>query len=294
MWALGVSISFIATAIAAEILNYTAPAGTITQYTTTSDVTTKIDDVQFKTTDGSPVSDEDSRSFRAALEQGTKTDLSSTGNMTEEVLNVLSDGTREVRQSVTVLSKMYKNPLTFELRGAYKPNGDFEMSDFHFDNKEIPAETSAAIEQMMNQFKQNKEMLGAGIYGIPLETSKSVQQKIPFKLDLGKYFEPINMLITRNITYMGRNTDSNHMFQILVDMPAYDMTLKLNEDFKILYHYAATTNTTEIHCMPDGRMEYSRSMVAQTATFDMQIPGSKIISSVKMTVTSKNSSAMTH
>ena len=265
------------TAFAAETMRYTAAAGTITNYSIITNTTTQaLEPVTATTSDGSKPPKELLESFDKAF---TKTQISSVGDMTENVLEVQPDGTRIVSSEATSTTKAASMPnapaIKFTIRTAFKPDGSVEVQDVKYNTDGLQKEIAVALEKTAAGVKKAQQATSQGLYGVAFETNAPLSRTIENAgLDalagLGITGANINSTVITTLT--GRGPNGQYQFKLETSTPAFDFKLA-QPGVEIAYNVEASTANGTNSYLNDGRVENSSVSSKMTMIADIELPG---------------------
>jgi hypothetical protein len=271
------STAIAATALAAEVMRYTATAGTITKYSSITNTTTQaLEPVTATASDGSEPPKELLESFDKAF---TKTEISSIGDMTETVLEVQSDGTRIVSSDASSTTKAASLPnapaIKFTIRSAYKPDGSVEIQDVKYNTDGLQKEIADALEKTADGVKKSQQAASQGLYGVAFETNAPISRTIEnvglgALAGLGITGANINSTIITTLT--GRGPNGQYQFKLQTSTPAFDFKLA-QPGVEIAYKVEASTASGTNSYLNDGRVENSSVITKTSMIADIILPG---------------------
>jgi hypothetical protein len=267
----------LATALATETMRYTATAGTITKYSSvTNTITQALEPVTATASDGSEPPKELLESFDKAF---VKTEISSLGDITENVIEVQSDGTRIVSSAATSTTKAASIPnapaIKFTIRSAYKPDGSVEILDVKYDTDGLQKEVAEALEKTAGGVKQAQQAASQGLYGVAFEPNAPVSRTIQNAglgalAGLGITGANINSTIITTLT--GRGPNGQYQFKLETSTPAFDFKLA-QPGVEIAYKVEASTAKGTNSYLNDGRTENSSVSTKTTMNAEIILPG---------------------
>jgi hypothetical protein len=271
------STALAATALATEVMRYTAAAGTITKYSSITNTTTQaLEPVTATASDGSEAPKELLESFDKAF---TKTEIASIGDMTETVLEVQADGTRIVTNEATSTTKAASIPnaaaIKFTMRIAYKPDGSVEVQEVKYNTDGLEKEIADALEKTADGVKTAQQAASQGLYGVAFEPNAPISRTIENAglgalTGLGITGANINSTIITTLT--GRGPNGQYQFKLETSTPAFDFKLA-QPGVEIAYKVEASTATGTNSYLTDGRVESSSVSTKTNMIADIILPG---------------------
>jgi hypothetical protein len=160
-------------ALAAETIRYEPTLNTITKYRTTVQTTAQILNSSLTTSDGKPAPaafDNLLESLKAALNS------SQTLDMTEKVVAVEANGTRQLETTVMTKSSQPTPPIGYEIRSSMTPEGVLTISSFKFDTATLAQPGFAALgNSFSNSLRDAFAQAQPSIYGQPLDVGQTLK-----------------------------------------------------------------------------------------------------------------------
>jgi hypothetical protein len=266
------------TAFASETMRYSAAAGTVTKYSSTTNTTTQLlEPVTATASDGSESSKELLDSFNEIF---ATTENSSESAITETVLEVQADGTRIVTTEATEAESSPNAPaLKFTIRSAYKPDGSMEIQKVKYDTDTLRNEPSDALEETANGPKKPRQAAVQGLYGVAFETNAPISRTVEnacLEALVGLAVSSANVNCTITTTMTGRGPNGQYRFRIETNTPAFDFKLA-HPGVDIAYKVEASTSSSSNSYLIDGRVETSKTASKTRMILDIDWPVQKNI-----------------
>jgi hypothetical protein len=264
------------TAFAAETMRYTAAAGTITKYSSSTNTTTQLlEPVTAIVSDGSEPSTELMDSFNQIF---ATTENSSVSDITETVLEVQADGTRIVtKEAIKAESSPSAPALKFTTRSAYKPNGTIEIQEVKYDTDSLQNELSDVLEETDDGVKKATQTALQGLYGVAFETNVPINRTVEDAclealagLAVGR--ANVNCAVTTTMT--GRGPNGQYQFRIETNTPEFDFKLA-HPGVDITYKVEPSTASSTNSYLIDGRVETSKTVSKTRMILDIDWPVQK-------------------
>jgi hypothetical protein len=255
-------ILLLGVAFAAEVLRFEPALGTISQYRLRQTTTATVLQSSVKTTDNSPVP-----SAFANLPSTLATALNSqqTQDLTEKIVGVLPDGTRQLETTVVATSNGQR--IGYVALSSHSPVGVVTVQKADWDEATKKLLQGAPFELPLELFSQIPP-----VYGKPLEVgggftvvSQNTAILATFQAlakTIGGTVQLEGLETTITYTYRGRNNVGEYIFGVKGSSTAGRVTLQSNI-FTLEQTNSSSTAEGELVYLPDGRSKSSRITTQQ-------------------------------
>jgi hypothetical protein len=255
-------ILLLAVALAAEVLRFEPALGTVSQYRLRQKTTAQVLQSSVKTTDNSPVPAAFANlpsTLAAALNSEQTQDIS------EKVVGIAPDGTRQLETTVSSTTNGQK--FGYTVFSSLSPVGVATVQKAEYDEATKKLLQGAPFELPLEFFTQIPP-----IYGKPLEVGSSFGL-VSQNTDSLAAFQAIAKAVggtaklegfetTVTYTYRGRNSASEHVFDIKSNTTAGKLSLQ-SSIFSLEQTIKNSSAEGELIYLPDGRSKSSRTITTQ-------------------------------
>jgi hypothetical protein len=265
------TLAFGIIALAAETIRYEPALNTITKYRTTAQSTAEILSSSLTTSDGKPAP----AAFENILET-LKAALNTTQtlDMTEKVVAVEANGTRQLETSFIAKSLQPTPPIGYEIRSSMTPEGLLSITSFKFDTATLAQPGFAALgDSFSNSLRDAFAQAQPNIYGQPLDTGQTLKFNTNAAENLTSIFKSIpeakiqteGLQSTLEYTYQGRNSTNDHTFKILGSITPGKFIVDLGF-INLEQTMSEIRSEGEATYFADGRIKSNQQRASQTLT----------------------------
>ncbi len=268
------TLAFGIVALAAETIRFEPALNTITKYRISTQSTAEILSSSLTTSDGLPAP----AAFKDIFE-ATKAALSITQtlDMTEKVVAVEANGTRQLETTVTSSSQANTPAIGYLVRSSMTPNGSIKISSIQLDAATLAQPGMAEISNWFTEILSlSYTQLFPNIYEQPLDvgqTLKIVNTNTSNGYDFLKKLNPDaqvevqGMQTTTEYTYQGRNNTNDHAFRVSSSITPGKFSIK-SQGIGLTLEQTLTESRSEgkVTYFADGRIKSGQQNATQVLT----------------------------